>query len=63
MQRRFDTGKRRDTEGVPHPGDKIHITLKTDETLRVALKVRPTKDMPRPGVAKQTKNKAAKREP
>jgi hypothetical protein len=58
---RFDTEKTRDTEGVPHPGDKIHISLKTDESLRLARKVRPRKDMPRPGAAKQTNNKAPKR--
>ena len=43
---------------VPRPGDKIHIPLKTDEALRLALKVKPTKDMPRPGAS--GKKKAAK---
>jgi hypothetical protein len=38
---------------MPHPGDKIHIPLKTDEALRLALQVKPTKDMPRPGAAKK----------
>lgn len=42
-----------DTKGVPRPGDKIHIPLPTDEALRLALKVKPTKDMPRPGAAKK----------
>lgn len=41
--------KSSDTRGVPHPGDKIHIPLKTDDALRALLKVKPTKDMPRPG--------------
>lgn len=41
-----------DTRGVPRPGDKIHIPLKTDDALRVLLKVKPTKDMPRPGAQK-----------
>ena len=41
---------------MPHPGDNIHIPLKTDEALRLALKVKPTKDMPRPG-ANPTKPK------
>jgi hypothetical protein len=44
---------------MPHPGDKIHIPLKTDEALRLALQVKPTKDMPRPGAAKKAKRKAA----
>jgi hypothetical protein len=34
---------------MPRTGDNIHIPLKTDEALRLALKVKPTKDMPRPG--------------
>jgi hypothetical protein len=34
---------------MPHPGDKVHIPLKTDDALRAFLKVKPTKDMPRPG--------------
>jgi hypothetical protein len=38
---------------MPHPGNKIHIPLKTDEALRLALQVKPTKDMPRPGAAKK----------
>jgi hypothetical protein len=29
---------------MPHPGDKIHIPLKTDEALRLALQVKPTKE-------------------
>jgi hypothetical protein len=44
---------------MPHPGDKIHIPLKTDEALRLALKVKPTKDMPRPGAAKKKARKKA----
>jgi hypothetical protein len=45
---------------MPHPGDKIHIPLKTDEALRLALQVKPTKDMPRPGATKAKPKKAAK---
>ena len=49
---------------MPHPGDKIHIPLPLDEALRGLLKVKPTKDMPRPGTnptkpkKKQAKKKA-----
>jgi hypothetical protein len=50
---RETTKKKRDTEAMPHPGDKIHIPLKTDEALRALLKVKPTKDMPRPGATKK----------
>jgi hypothetical protein len=46
---------------MPRTGDNIHIPLKTDEALRLALKVKPTKDMPRPGATKPTKKKAAKK--
>jgi hypothetical protein len=49
------------TKGVPHPGDKIHIPLKTDEALRLALQVKPTKDMPRPGAAKTKKRMVPKK--
>ncbi|MGA8598651.1 MAG: hypothetical protein WB676_28365 [Bryobacteraceae bacterium] len=48
------------TGGVPRPGNAIHIPLKTDEALRLALKVKPTKDMPRPG-ASPVKKKRKKR--
>ena len=27
---------------MPHPGDKIHIPLQTDDALRALLKVKPT---------------------
>lgn len=40
-------------EGVPRPGDKIHIPLPEDEALRLLGKVKPTKDMPRPGATKR----------
>lgn len=43
--------KARDTRDVPHPGNKIHIPLREDEALRLALQVKPTKDMPRPGAS------------
>lgn len=50
---------------MPHPGDKIHIPLPEDEAIRLALKVKPTKDMPRPGAAgkKLMANTDAKYEP
>ncbi len=43
-------------EGVPRPGDKIHIPLPEDEALRLLGKVKPTKDMPRPGSTGKKKN-------
>jgi hypothetical protein len=46
---------------MPHPGNKIHIPLKTDEALRLALQVKPTKDMPRPGATGKPKKSAAKK--
>jgi hypothetical protein len=46
---------------MPRPGKAIRIPLKTDEALRELLKVKPTKDMPRPGAAKKTTEKKTKR--
>jgi len=43
------------TETLPRPGRNVHIPLKTDEALAALLKVKPTKDMPRPGKAKAQK--------
>ena len=43
--------KIRKNGSMPRPGNQIHIPLKTDEALRVALQVKPTADMPRPGGA------------
>jgi hypothetical protein len=51
--------KEGDTEVVPHPGNKIHIPLRFEETVRGLLKVKPTKDMPRPGATKKAKKKSA----
>lgn len=34
---------------MPKPGDAVHIPLPTDEAIRLALRVKPTADMPRPG--------------
>jgi hypothetical protein len=48
---------------VPHPGNKIHIPLSFDEAMRGLMKVKPTKDMPRPGATKTNKKKAAKSRP
>jgi hypothetical protein len=45
------------TGRVPRTGDNVHIPLKTDEALRLALKVKPTNDMPRPGAAKKAAKK------
>ena len=45
--------KTSDTKDVPHPGNKIHIPLKTDDALRGLLKVKPTADMPRPSDGKK----------
>ena len=53
---------RSDTRLVSHPGDKIHIPLKTDEALRLALHVKPTKDMPRPGASKTKGQKLKKKQ-
>jgi hypothetical protein len=49
---------------VPHPGDKIKIPLPFEETVRGLLKVKPTKDMPRPGAhpIKAKKKRAIKRQ-
>jgi len=46
---------------VPHPGNKIHIPLKTDDALAALLRVKPTDDMPRPGASttKKTARKSA----
>lgn len=49
------------------PGDNVHIPLPTDKAIRLALKVKPTVDMPRPGKHPMgpkesvVKKKAAKR--
>lgn len=37
---------------VPHPGNKIKIPVPEDQILRALLKVKPTKDMPRPGTSR-----------
>jgi hypothetical protein len=56
--------KTRDTVGMPHPGNKIHIPLSEREAVRLLGKVKPTADMPRPGAhamgpkKKRTKKKA-----
>jgi hypothetical protein len=52
---------RTDNQDVPHPGDKIHIPLPFEETVRGLLKVKPTKDMPRPGATKRKKKTAPKK--
>lgn len=47
---------------VPKPGDAVHIPLPTDEAIRLALRVKPTAEMPRPGKhATGPKNKRARK--
>jgi hypothetical protein len=46
---------------MPRTGDNIHIPLPEDEALRLALKVKPTKDMPRPGATKKAVKKPRSR--
>jgi hypothetical protein len=51
---------------MPKPGDAVQIPLPTDEAIRLALRVKPTADMPRPGKhaigpKRQVRKKAAKR--
>ena len=53
--------KSRHNGDMPRTGDNIRIPLSEDEALRALLKVKPTKDMPRPGAAKKPKKSAAKR--
>ncbi len=43
---------------MARPGDKIHIPLPEDEAIRGLFKVKPTKDMPRPGANPTGKKKA-----
>jgi hypothetical protein len=51
------------TEGVPRPGNKIHIPLDEKTAIKAFFKVKPTKDMPRPGAnpTKPKKRRANKR--
>jgi len=44
---------------MARPGNNVHIPLSTDKAIGLLLRVRPTKDMPRPG-AHPTKSKMAK---
>jgi hypothetical protein len=49
---------------MPKPGDNVHIPLPTDEAIRLALRVKPTADMPRPGKhATGPKKKKTKKKP
>jgi hypothetical protein len=43
---------------MPRKGNDIHIPLTTDEALRLALKVKPTRDMPRSAGADKPTKKA-----
>ena len=38
---------------MPHPGKAVHIPLETDTAIGLLLRVKPTKDMPRPGTNRQ----------
>lgn len=44
--------------GVPRNADNIKIPLTTDEALRLELKVKPTKDMSKPGASGGAKKRA-----
>ena len=48
--------KSRNTEGVPRPGNNVHIPLPFKEAVQLFGKVKPTAEMPRQG-AKPTKAK------
>jgi hypothetical protein len=37
----------KDSGRMPKPGDAVHIPLPTDEAIRLALRVKPTAEMPR----------------
>lgn len=51
---------------MPKPGDTIHIPLKEDDAIRLALRVKPNATMPKPGAhatgpkKKRVKKKVAK---
>ena len=34
---------------MPKPGDAVHIPLREEEAIRLAFRVKPTHDMPKPG--------------
>jgi hypothetical protein len=53
--------KSRHNGGMPRTGDNIRIPLSEDEALRALLKVKPTKDMPRPGATKKPIKHSANR--
>ena len=44
---------------MARPGNNVHIPLSTDKAIGLLLRVRPSKDMPRPG-AHPTKSRMAK---
>jgi hypothetical protein len=46
---------------MPRTGANIQIPLKTDDALAALLRVKPTKDMPRPGAAGKKKAATKKR--
>jgi len=49
---------------VPRPGNTIHIPLKEEDAILAFMRVKPTRDMPRPGAnpmkAKRKRAKKAK---
>lgn len=46
---------------MPKQGDAIHIPLSTESAIKLAFKVKPTADMPRPGANPMKAKKAAKK--
>lgn len=51
---------------MPKPGDTVHIPLREEDAIRLALRVKPTASMPKPGAhatgpkKKRTKQKRSK---
>jgi hypothetical protein len=53
--------KTRNTRDVAHPGNKIHIPLDEKTAVIGLFKVKPTKDMPRPGATEKAHKKRARK--
>jgi hypothetical protein len=52
----------KDTGRMPKPGDAVHIPLPTDEAIRLALRVKPTAETPRPGARLRAEEEAGEEE-
>ncbi len=52
-----------DNRSVPKPGDNVHIPLPEHEAIRLAMLVKPTADMPRPGAHAMGPKKPRKTKP